>query len=284
MKLINFGALSLALASDDFRITKCDNDGLVEMTVVIKPSAVFFLPEGFSEVKLQEGETDQGDPIMVDIYKRVFSRAELTPTFEDGQDGKHLIMSVDISENSKGYKWRDQVVYDHSGHHLSFVCKYDMGDRTVKDDFTIEGHDFEATATNTGNLGYTLKVLEENYEIGSTVTFEIEPKNADLVYASLKSCDVFKGTALTNGATIIGVNGEGQDADMCVNPVIKSQLTHFSSMGKLSGSWTSFKWRTDIQNKIEDQTLQCEIALSTTKSTLTPTSCIANAEQKNTEL
>ena len=150
------------------------------MTVVIKPSAVFFLPEGFSEVNLQEGETDEGDPIMVAMYQRVFSREELTPTFEDGQDGKYLIMSVDISENSKGYKWRDQVVYDHSGHHLSFVCSYDMGDRTIKDDFDVDGHDLEATATNNGNLGYTLKVLEESYDIGTTVNFEIEPKNPDL--------------------------------------------------------------------------------------------------------
>ena len=265
----HLGLLSTVLASDDFRVVKCDNDGLIEMTVLIKPSAVFFAPDGFETVQFEaeDGPVDEeGNPVMIDMYKRIFNRDELTPSFED--DGKELVMSVDISEASKGYKWRDQVIYDHAGHHLNFACTYEMGDRLIKDDFDVKGHNTEISAANSGHLGYTMKVKEESYAIGTTVNFEIVPKNPNLVYASILSCDVFKGEDHQNGATIIGIDADGEEADMCVNPIIKSQLSEYSTMGTLKGSWTSFKWRTDILNKVEDQTLSCKIALTKVKHRL----------------
>ena len=277
------------MASDDFQVVKCDNDGLIEMTVLIKPSAVFFKPVGFETVQVEEGVDEEDNPVMVDMYRRIFTRDELTPSFED--NGKELVMSVDINEASKGHKWRNQIIYDHTGHHLNFACTYDMGDRLVKDDFDVKGHNVDISATGSGHLGYTLKIKEESYAIGSTVNFEIAPKNPGLVYASVLSCDVYKGEDHHNGVTIIGVDADGEEADMCVNPVIKSELTEYSTMETLKGSWTSFKWRTDILNKVEDQTLSCTIALtkvnykslisssyfiSKEKSNLTPTTCKAN--------
>ena len=290
------GLFALAFGFDDFSIAKCDDNGVVELTALIKPSAVFFMPEGFETVQFADGVDENGAPIMVDMYQRVFPREELTKSFKnDPVFGRMLVMSVKISEPSKPYKWRDQVVYHNSGHHLDFHCNYELGDKTIRDDLTVAGHDVETLVEETGQLGYELRVIEDSYDIGTTVNFEIVPKNPDLVYASVKSCDIYKGADEANAITIIGLNSDGQEADMCSNPVISSTLSEYSSTGTLAGSWTSFKWRTDALVKNEDQTLQCNIALSEVgfnfvailnnhylkeKSTLTPTDCVANTSNK----
>lgn len=260
---IGLSLVALAYGFEDFSIAKCDDNGVVELTALIKPSAVFFMPDGFESVQFADGVDENGAPIMVEMYQRVFPREELTKSFKnDPVFGRMLVMSVKISEPSKPYKWRDQVVYNNSGHHLDFQCNYELGDKTLRDDMTVEGHDIDILVEETGQLGYELRVIEDSYNIGSTVNFEIIPKNPDLVYASVKSCDIYKGTDATNAVTIIGLNSDGQEADMCSNPIISSTLSEYSSMGTLAGSWTSFKWRTDVLVKNEDQTLQCNIALT----------------------
>ena len=239
------------------------------MTILIKPSAVNFKPSDFEVITVTESASDglsgqNSEPVLTEMYRRVFKREELNKSFVDHEELGPMLVMTAVVKDSKPISLPGQTIYDDAGHELDFACSYGLGDRVVQDNFHVGGTDLNLIAEQRGTLGYTLQVEKSSsLMIGTAVNFVITPKNPGLVYATVKSCDVFKGDENDDGVTIIGMNSMGQDADMCVNPIINSQLQTFSSKEALIGSWTAFKWNTDrLQSNAEGQTLSCKIGLS----------------------
>jgi len=240
-------------------VDSCDDKGTIKMEARIQKDKVMAIPDGFQDIPGA-------------FYVATFTQADLTPTFE----GDNLIMTKSIDETYP-IKINDKdgnkiTVYKQTGHSLSFKCSYALEDKVVKQDFNVAGHDHEDSAENTGNLGYKLKMIEncdldpDNcvlYKIGSTAGFTITPNNPDLVYASIKSCEVHRNSAHVQ---IIGEGG-----DMCLNKFLNSQLTSYTSKYQLSGSFTAFKWSTTVGDPDpEGQSLECTIGLSKEESSTKP--------------
>ena len=153
---------------------------------------------------------------------------------------------------------------------ITLQCKYSLADQDVTDDFQVTGQDTQATAENTGTLGYTLTVEDGN--IGDQIKFTVSPLNSGLVYATVKSCDVVKGG---NQLTIVGHGSQS-----CTNPVVNTQAitSLFSSQNDIEGSWKAFKWSTASAQNVEDQSLSCTIGLSENVSDVTVEDCsLSNA-------
>lgn len=218
------------------------------------------IPDGFQEV----GGSD--------FYHADFYQNDLTPSF----DGNDLVMTKLIAEtypvevnDRDGNK---VTVYKQTGHTLTFKCKYALEDKVVKQNFNVAGHDVQDSTENYGTLGYKLEMVENCeldpnncalYKIGSTAAFTITPYNPNLVYASIKSCEVHRNSAHVQ---IIGEGG-----DMCLNDFLNSQLTKWTSMTELVGSFTAFKWSTTVGDPDpEGQSLQCTIGLTQESSPNVP--------------
>ena len=188
-----------------------------------------------------------------------FNRAALTPKFS----GNFLIMEKVLGGGDCTRTSVDGVdVCTQVAETVTLQCKYSLEEQTIADDsFDVTGQDTAATAENTGTLGYTLAV-EDNKAIGDKVTFTVTPINAGLVYATIKSCDVTRGT---DELTIIG-----HGADHCLNTVVDAEETTagFTSNGPIQGAWTAFKWSTaTTSDDAESQGLKCTIGLSQAAST-----------------
>ena len=114
-------------------------------------------------------------------------------------------------------------------------------------------------------------VVEDNKEIGDRVKFTITPVNEGLVFATVKSCDVTRGT---DELTIIG---HGADQP-CTNPIVQAaaETPFFSSKGEIEGSWKAFKWSTKQENNLETQGLSCTIGLSKSASAYAVVPCTAS--------
>ena len=181
-----------------------------------------------------------------------FTRAQLNPRFE----GNFLIMEKVLGNDGCTEVTVDGVkVCTEVDETITLQCKYSLEDKTVTDSFDVTGQDTSATAEGTGTLDYTITV-EDNKKIGETVKFTISPVNDNLVFATVKSCDV---TRNSDALTIIG---HGQDH--CTNPVVnaKAETNLFTSQGDIEGTWTAFKWSTATNDNVETQGLSCTIALS----------------------
>ena len=198
-----------------------------------------------------------------------FTRAELTPKFESG----FLIMEKVLGGDGCTQVTVDGVqLCSEVDETVTLQCKYSLADQTLDDDFEVTGQDTATTAEGTGTLDYTITV-EDNKSIGDTVKFTISPVNDNLVFATVKSCDV---TRNNQAVTIIG---HGQDH--CTNPVVNAQAetSLFTSQGDIEGTWTAFKWSTAADDNIESQGLSCKIGLSETASTDAVENCaLTNAQ------
>ena len=202
---------------------------------------------------------------------------------ETSFEGTDLVLSTTVGSTSGERVSIDGVsVCVDTGESFTFKCRYPLTDQTVTDQFDVSGQDTESSAANTGKkdyltmifskylgtLGYTLTTDQTN-EIGDEVNFTITPKNPDLVFATVKSCDVSRAG---QSITIIGHKQE-----KCLNPLIgasaKSNKT-FSSKQSIHGSWTAFKWATSrgLADQ-EAQSLSCTIGLSKTKDTSRAENC-----------
>ena len=111
---------------------------------------------------------------------------------------------------------------------------------------------------------------DQSTEIGDEVNFTITPSNPDLVFATVKSCDVSRAG---QSITIIGHKQE-----KCLNTLIGASAKDnrtFSSKQSIHGSWTAFKWATSrgLADQ-EAQALSCTISLSKTKSSSRAEKCI----------
>ena len=189
--------------------------------------------------------------------KLTFTRAQLTPRFDSG----FLIMEKVLGGDGCTEVTVDGVkLCKEVDETITLQCKYDLKDQTIDDSFQVTGQDTAATAEGTGTLDYTITV-EDNKKIGDTVKFTISPVNDNLVYATVKSCDVVRGNA---ALTIIG---HGQEH--CTNPIInaKAVTSLFTSQSDIEGTWTAFKWSTTKANNVESQSLRCTIGLSEKAST-----------------
>ena len=147
-----------------------------------------------------------------------------------------------------------------------------IADQDLTDDFQVTGQDTTATAENTGTLEYNLTV--EDGDIGDQIKFTVSPVNPNLVYATVKSCDVIKGD---NELTIVGHGSQS-----CTNPIVNTlALTDFfSSQGDIEGSWKAFKWSTATKDNVESQSLSCKIGLSQGISAVAVEDCTqSNAPQ-----
>ena len=186
-----------------------------------------------------------------------YTRAQLTPRFENG----FLIMEKVLGGDGCTPVTVDGVTLcKEVDETITLQCKYSLADQTVDDSFQVTGQDTATTAEGTGTLDYTITV-EDNKKIGETVKFTISPVNDNLVYATVKKCDVTRnGQALT-------IIGHGQEH--CTNPVVNAaaETSFFTSQGDIEGTWTAFKWSTTQENNVEAQGLSCTIGLSETAST-----------------
>merc|ERR1739838_1247665 len=145
-----------------------------------------------------------------------------------------------------------------------------MGDK-VKQDFNVAGHYHKDAAENTGNLGYKLKMIEncdldpDNcvlYKIGSTAGFTITQTIP--VWSTLQSNRAKFIVILLTFRLLEG-------GDMCLNKFLNSQLTSYTSMNQLAGSFTAFKWSTTVGDPDpEGQSLECTIGLSKEESSTKP--------------
>ena len=198
-----------------------------------------------------------------------FTRAELTPRFE----GNFLIMEKVLGGDGCTEITVDNVkLCTEVDETITLQCKYSLADQTVDDSFQVSGQDTAATAEGTGTLDYTITV-EENKKIGDTVKFTISPVNDNLVFATVKKCDVTRnGQALT-------IIGHGQEH--CTNPVVnaKAETSLFTSKSDIEGTWTAFKWSTTEANNFESQGLSCTIGLSETESTDAVEDCVLTNAQ-----
>ena len=188
-----------------------------------------------------------------------FNRAALTPKFS----GNFLIMEKVLGGGDCTRTSVDGVdVCTQVAETVTLQCRYSLEEQTIADEsFDVTGQDVAAIAENTGTLDYTLAVSDTN-AIGDKVTFTITPKNAGLVYATIKSCDV---THASDELTIIG-----HGSDHCLNGVVSAEETTagFTSNGPIQGAWTAFKWSTaTASDDAESQGLKCKIELSQTAST-----------------
>ena len=147
---------------------------------------------------------------------------------------------------------------------ITLKCMYSLADVDLSDDFSVSGQDTLATAENTGTLGYSLEVNDA--DIGDPVTFTVIPKNPGLVYATIKSCDVKKGT---DEITIVGHNAES-----CTNAVVnvKDITDNLTSKDNIQGQLKSFKWSTSGAS-VEAQTLTCTIGLTENESSVEVEDC-----------
>ena len=188
--------------------------------------------------------------------KGTFAIDDLEASFSD--DGDWLIMEKELGGTGCTQIEVDGVnVCSQVGETITLQCRYSLAEQTIADtDFKVTGQDTATEAENTGTLEYSL-VVEDNKKIGDVIKFTISPKNSGLVYATIKSCDVTRGT---DRLTIIG---HGDD-DKCKNPVVnvESLTDYWSSQGAIEGTWTAFKWSTTADNNVETQGLSCKIALS----------------------
>ena len=199
-----------------------------------------------------------------------FARDELTPRFS----GNFLIMEKVLGGGDCTRTSVDGVdVCTQVAETVTLQCKYSLEEQTIADEsFDVTGQDVAAIAENTGTLDYTLAVSDTN-AIGDKVTFTITPKNAGLVYATIKSCDV---TRDSDELTIIG-----HGSDHCLNSVVNAEETTagFTSNGPIQGAWTAFKWSTaTTSDDAESQGLKCTIGLSQTASTDAVEACTLSNE------
>ena len=197
-----------------------------------------------------------------------FDRSELTPSFETIDGDNYLVMSKVLGGDGCTQVVVDGVtICQEVGETVTLRCLYNLEDQTVSDDFDVTGQNTQATAENTGTLGYNL-VVEQNKNIGDTIKFTLTPINAGLVYATVKTCDVTKA-----GSKALTIVGHG--TDHCTNPVVnvKALTNNFSSDNAVEGTWTAFKWSTTAANNVEAQGLSCTIGLSENASTTPVADC-----------
>ena len=199
-----------------------------------------------------------------------FAREDLTPKFS----GNFLIMEKVLGGGDCTRTSVDGVeVCTQVAETVTLQCKYSLEEQTITDEsFDVTGQDVAALAENTGTLDYTL-VVSDTQAIGDKVTFTITPKNAGLVYATIKSCDV---TRDSDELTIIG-----HGSDHCLNSVVNAEETTagFTSNGPIQGAWTAFKWSTaTTSDDAESQGLKCKIGLSQTASTDAVEACTESNE------
>ena len=69
-----------------------------------------------------------------------------------------------------------------------------MANQNINQEFSVTGKDedntvVEDTTEQDGTLGYDLLVTE-NVQIGSPVTFQIIPRSFNLIYATVKNCEI----------------------------------------------------------------------------------------------
>ena len=99
-----------------------------------------------------------------------------------------------------------------------------------------------------------------NYLIGSTVTVNIVPTTAGLVYMTLRDCDV---THKTSGSSVSILDWDS--SLKLLKPVCPLQakiVRSVSASDPLQFSFAAFKWNTSTPDLIEDQNLVCTLALS----------------------
>ena len=241
---------------------KCndDTDNTVKMTAAIKKTEVHAKPSAEF--------TDAGE-----YWQAVYTADQLDKSFEDdltfvGQPtADYLVLAKTVDLPCKPMKVDGVDVCQAVGSGLTWTCRYSLADQVKTDSYTVTGQDTAATAEGTGTLDYTITV-EDNKKIGETVKFTISPVNDNLVYATVKSCDVKRaGDALT-------IIGHGQEH--CTNPVVnaKAETSLFTSKSDIEGTWTAFKWSTTKANNVESQSLSCTIGLSETASTDAVQDCV----------
>jgi len=145
------------------------------------------------------------------------------------------------------------------GRTYNFQCWYPLRDFDVDSTFQVTGTDHEDHAAGQGNLEYTLAV-DSAVQIGQRFNMKVVPKNPGLVYATVKSCYV-----MFNEQEVAMF---GHNQPKCINNWLgASWLTEFaSSRDTVEGYWTAFKWSTS-SNKVEEQQLKCNIALSRYQNT-----------------
>ena len=193
-----------------------------------------------------------------------FALAELTSSFDTNNN---LVMTKVLGGDGCTQIIVDGVtVCSEVDETVTLKCKYSLADQDVSDNYQVTGQDTAATAEGTGSLDYTLTV-EDNKNIGDTIKFTITPKNAGLVYATVKSCDVTKDN---DALTIVG-----HGAPHCTNPVVNTAAVTalFTSQSTIEGTWTAFKWSTTEANNVEAQGLSCTIGLSEAASSTDVVAC-----------
>ena len=237
------------------KVTSCNNDdGLVQLSATVSNH------EGtYSELDA-EGNG-------------VFPADQLTKSFTTDKGVNYLVLTKVLGGTDCTRTEVDGVnVCTKVAEQITLQCKYSLADQDLTDGFQVTGQDTTATAENTGTLEYNLTV--EDGDIGDQIKFTVSPVNPNLVYATVKSCDVIKGD---NELTIVGHGSQS-----CTNPIVNTlALTDFfSSQGDIEGSWKAFKWSTATDDNIESQSLSCKIGLSQGISAVAVEDCTkSNAPQ-----
>lgn len=225
-----------------------DENGVIELTATLRNVGEYG----------QDGTTSE----------ITFARADLTPSFETDGGVNYLVMTKVLGGDECTEIVVDGVtVCSQVAEQVTLRCRYSLEDQDLTDDFQVTGQDTTSTAEGVGTLDYTLEV-EQNKAIGDEIKFTVTPVNGGLVYATVKSCDVTRGTA---ALTIVG-----HGAEHCTNPAVnvKALTALFTSQNEIEGSWTAFKWSTSVSDAdAEDQGLTCKIGLSENASTDAVTDC-----------
>jgi len=254
----------------DFFSGENDDDGRVALTAEIKREVFELIPAEL----VTYGETADGRAIepwvlntATDYYVKTFELDELTevPDATDPDNYIRFEPTREIIATGKYGQAGAEGVYISVGLRITLACRYSMADQVLLADLTVKGQDFEAARINEGKIYYKLQMDGDDYTIGDTATFQLIPSTLNLAYAVVNKCTISRevkpGDMRT--ATILG-----EDGNRCLNHFVSTTLEGFNTMDTMTGTFTAFKWSTDIHDEFkEEQDFECDISISREKYT-----------------
>jgi len=232
------------------KVNSCNNgDNEVEMEVTVYKKFFHEAPFGYTD-----------HPTNTDMYIRTYTIEDiyvpdgLTKSFDATSNKLYLSAFLDLPATTAGTDVDGNTIYISTMVDFEFRCEYSLDDQKVSENIKVTGQDVYGGRLAEGQLYYYLEFNKAEYDLGDTVSFELKPKTASLVYARLKACDVISPEG--NRATVFGLDG-----DYCRNGFVDfySNSAHsYGSLTSASYSYKAFKWHTDHgHDQVEQQTLEC---------------------------
>ena len=194
------------------------------------------------------------------VCKRQWTAEMFTAEGEKTFSDTHLILKKQVAQKCENVEVDGVTICISKGHNMEFTCRYPLDAQLVSNTYDVSGHDTNISKEGEGKLNYKLTVVgAEDIKIGDKVTVNVEAVNPGLVYHSLRDC-----TVKNNDQEVSILNWhEEHSALITYCPNILGAFAEIDSGISITRfSWTAFKWSTDAENDVENQTIECKIALS----------------------